>query len=199
MNAEVVEGPWYPDRRALVETALAGPVPDDLWCYLTLWQLAEEAVDNREATVDDLDRRLALALDTPTLWGVLAASRAEAVAELPMATEARSAAARLLPGASPDVVLQLVMAGLVASDDPALGDLMGHMASAAGRVLASSWAGTPGARCTAADLVSGRLWLSTSGNLDDRFAAGLAAEEARLWQEAEKSQEPDHLAWLLLL
>ena len=53
--------------------------------------------------------------------------------------------------------------------------------------------------CTAADLVSGRLWLSTSGNLDDRFAAGLAAEEARLWQEAEKSQEPDHLAWLLLL
>ncbi|MDF1487833.1 hypothetical protein [Tessaracoccus caeni] len=199
MSAEVVEGPWYPDRRALVAAVLAGPVSDDLWCYFTLWQLAEEAVDNREATVDELDRRLAAALETPTLWGALAASRAEAVAELPTAADARAAAARLLPEASPDVALQLVMAGLVASDDPALGDLMGHTAAAASRAMASAWAGSSGFFCTAADLVSGTLWLAASGKLDDQFVTDLAVEEARLWREAEKGQEPDQLAWLLLL
>ncbi|HMR50459.1 MAG TPA: hypothetical protein PKE40_14740 [Arachnia sp.] len=201
MSAEEPGDQWYPHRGELVERALAGPLPDDLWCYFALWRLAAEAIDDREAVVDELDRRLAVALEDPTLWGVLAAGRAEAVVELPTAAEAREAAARLLPGASPDEALQLVMAGLVASDDPALGDLMGRMASAAGRVLASSWAGTPGTRCSAADLVTGALWLSTSGNLDDRLAAGLALEETRLWREAEQEQEqePDRLAWLLLL
>lgn len=199
MSAGTPEAGWYPDRGDLVARVLARPLPDDLWCYFALWRLAAEAVDDREAVVDELDLRLAAALEEPTLWGVLAAWRAEALAELPTASEARAAAARLLPGASPEVAVQLVMAGLVASDDPGLGDVMGHMASAAGRALASSWAGTPNARCTSSDLVSGVLWLSTSGNLDDRLAAGLAGEEARLWREAEQSQEPDHLAWLLLL
>lgn len=156
-------------------------------------------MDDREATIDEVDRRLAVALDQPTVWGVLAASRAEAVAELPTASDARAAAASLLPEVSPDVALQLVMAGVVGSDDPALGDLMGHMAAAASRAMASAWAGAPGFSCTAADLASGRLWLAASGKLDDQLVADLAAEEARLWREAEKSQEPDQLAWLLLL
>lgn len=194
---EAEPGP-YPDRARLVARVLAGPLPEDLWCYFTLRQLTDQAVDDREATIDELDRRLALALEEPTLWGVLAAWRAAAVAELPTADEARQAAARLLPGASPGQVLQLVMAGVVAPDDPGLGDLMGYMAAAAGRCLANSWTLAPAAPTVVSDLVSGLLWLSVSGKLGEGMAETLAAEEARLWQEMEQHPDPERLAWLLL-
>ena len=72
-------------------------------------------------------------------------------------------------------MLQLVMAGVVAPDDPGLGDLMGYMAAAAGRCLANSWTLAPATPTVVSDLVSGLLWLSVSGKLGEGMAETLAA------------------------
>ncbi|NLE98872.1 MAG: hypothetical protein GX596_12930, partial [Propionibacterium sp.] len=75
---------WFKDWHELVDDARSGG-PDDLWCYLTT------LLPRGEAEVDELDVRLAAALETPTLWAAMAAARAVDFG-LPTFDDARAAA-----------------------------------------------------------------------------------------------------------
>lgn len=181
---------WFLDWLELVEAARAG-APDDLWSYLT-------TLLPRDVDVDELDVRLAAALETPTLWGTLAAARAVDYG-LPTFDEARSAAARLVEGADVPTRIALLSRGLVdvgclvgvqlgreaveGLRRFGLGRVMSQYPDGAERELAAVW-----------------FWLAGMGDtaLGARIGGIVALVHARALSRASQTLDPEAVAWLSL-
>lgn len=182
---------WFMDWHDLVRHAREG-APDDLWAYLTT--LLPPHWD-----VDELDVRLARALDRPpTLWTALAAAQA---VELGIGTidDAREVAAALLPEAQLPERVALLSRGLVDVQSLVgvqlgreaveglqrfgLGRVTSQYPDGAERELAAAW-----------------FWVAGMGDseLGARIGGILGQVQARALCRASQTHDPEAVAWLSL-
>lgn len=181
---------WSLDWAELVRDAQR-EAPDDLWCHLA-------TVGDGDFDVDEFDVRLARALEAPTLWALLAASRAPDFG-LPEVPDLAAAARRIADqGDVPTKVAlfswgladvsQLVGAplGRIAFEglqEFGLGRVMSHYPDGAERQLVPAW-----------------FWLAGLGEseLAARVGGMVGLIQARALCRASETLDPEAVAWLSL-
>lgn len=180
---------WFADWRLLLAGARAR-AEGDLWCYLTSLCAQPD--------LDELDVRLAQALEEPTLWAVLAAGQAVGLGLIGW-EQARRAAERTLPTLDLPGKLALVARGL-AEVGCVVGERLGARAYEGlarfgfGRLVTGYPDGAE------RELLPVGFWLAGLGEgpLGVRVGAMLARASARARCRASETFDPQAVAWLSL-
>lgn len=181
---------WFMDWQELIASARER-ADGALWCYLT-------TLLNEEVDIDELDVRLAAALEEPDVWAALAAERAVGLG-LPLHDDALRAAHAVAGDADVATRIALITRGLLEVSS-LVGVALGREACAGlqrfglGRVMTGYPDGAE------RELASAWFWMAGLGDspLAARVGSIVSLVQARALSRASETLEPEAVAWLSL-
>lgn len=201
-----IEVGWFLPLPDLVTGALeCGPEPD-VEAWLLCWALTHSATGAaREQLVDRLDLALADCLERPSLFGVLAAFRADATTELRLGQEpARAARALLLAEPEAGDAVVVAVATLLSGHPEVVADLAPPpISDTSDELLRRLEYGLPSSvdpGYTARDVARAGVWLAIHRDSRDHteLARVTALAQARLRCGLSERNDPLDVAWLLI-